>query len=908
LFVVGEGGLGKTSVLEAARHEALAAGMGVGFARCEQLESSLAFGVAREALGELAEFDHEPVAESSAPYYRALQGLQQREGGPLLVAVDDLHWADLDSLRLLAFLVRRLEGLPVAVLGTFRPWPREAADVFGELAAAGECRVERLAALSRASAAALLFDRAGGPVSENAERGAWRMCAGNPLLIGELARAVARGEHVPESAGEREASAVVASGLLLSRFAGVDRAALECARAGSVLGTTFRPELAAVIAGLPEGEIDGVLESLSRSGLVVEDVGGTRFAHPLFAEALYDDLPVPVRRRLHERAFGLFADRGLEPAAAAHAIRAGLVGDARASEVLERVGRAALAAGAIASAVQTLKAAVAAGGKRSSVGVSLALAEAQVSYGAAGDALGLLENLLAEPVLPWRERQALLRMYGRAQLLTTQIAGAEVTLEQAIVLAIENDQPELAVQALLDACLAHYVAEGPARAEGYARRALDLADHAPSDVRERALATWGRLALEAGNQEGLGATEFVAERVNARAGRSAAGLEECAYVWGPIEQFAWTSVLAERYELAEAAYAVVQARADHAGAVSALHTSLCMAAWFRIRRGRLEQALADVERCVQLTALFPAGRYDPELLGRAEALLWLGKLDESEASLLRGKETAPDTWWTRFHLARVRGQRLLWQGDPAAAERFAEVEELTGNAGYIVPPLMTWAGHAVAAYLAVDRVKDAVRVTELLEERIAAVPRLPCRGPKIQAHTARAALAARTGDDAGAERHYLSALALHAEIDLPLLRVETLLAYGAFLRRHGRPRDARAPLGEARQLAETLEAGWFADTARRELQLAGGRRRRRTEDRDQLTDAEQHVAKLAAAWLTNAEIARRLYLSPSTIETHLRHIYGKLEISSRRELQALAPGFLPPQPGEQPQPRSASQR
>jgi ATP/maltotriose-dependent transcriptional regulator MalT len=884
--------LGKTSVLEAARREA-EVDMEVGFARGQVIEAGLGFGVARGVLGGVAPLELEPVVDSSARYYRVLRSLQARTGRPLLLAVDDLHWADPDSLRLLAFLVRRLDGMAVAMIATLRPWPREAAEVCSELAATGDCVLERLAPLSRPAAAALLAERTDGTVPEAAERGAWRLCAGNPLLIGELARAVARGERVPESAGEREAPAGVASGLLLSRFAGVDRAALECARAGSVLGTSFRPELAAVIAGLPEAQVVGALESLSRSGLVVEEGDRTRFAHPLFAEALYDDLPVPARRRLHERAFGVLADRGLEPAAAAHAIRAGLIGDARASEVLGRVGRAALAAGAIASAVQMLKAAVTAAGERSSVAVSLALAEAQVSYGAAGDALGLLKGLLAEPALSWRERQELLRMYGRGQLLTTQIAGAEVTLEQAVVLAIENDQPELAVRALLDACLAHYVAEGPALAEGYARRALDLAGRAPSDLRERALATWGRLALEAGNQDGLAATEFVAERVNARAGRGAAGLEECAYVWGTIEQFAWTSVLAERYELAEAAYAVVQSRADQAGAVSALHTSLCMSAWFRIRRGRLEQALADVERCVQLTDLFPAGRYDPEFLGRAEALLWLGRLDESEASLLRGKETAPDTWWTRLHLARVRGQRLLWQGDPSAAECFAEVEELTSRAGYVVPPLMTWVGHAVAAYLCVDRVEDALRVTELLEQRIAAVPRLPCRGPRILAHTARAALAARPGDDAAAEERHLAALALHAEIDLPLVRVETLLAYGALLRRHGRPRDARAPLGEARQLAESLDAAWLADTARRELQLAGGRRRRRTEDRDQLTDAERRVAELAADGLTNAEIARRLYLSLSTIETHLRHVYQKLAIRSRRELHALAPDFQP---------------
>jgi DNA-binding CsgD family transcriptional regulator len=506
----------------------------------------------------------------------------------------------------------------------------------------------------------------------------------------------------------------------------------------------------------------------------------------------------------------------------------------------------------------------------------------------------LLENLLAEPVLPWRERQAALRLHGRALRMTAQpqLAAAESTSEQAIALAVENHHPELAVDALLDGCLTVYLTEGPARAAGYARRALDLAADAPIALRERARATWGRVALEAGDQDGLAATEFVADRINAPAGQGAAS-QEFAFVWGTIDQFAWTCVIAERFEEAERAYALVQAEADRAGAVSALSASLPASARFRILRGRLHEALADVERCIGLGDLFPAGPPTAEVIAHGEALLWLGRLDESEAACRRGEQTAPDCWYFRYYPVCVRGQRLLWQGVPAAAECFDEVEELTRRAGYVIPTLMTWVGHAVAAYLAVDRVEDALRVTEPLEQRIAAVPRLPCRGPRIHAHTARAALAARHGDEAGAERHYLAALALHAEIDLPLVRVETLLAYGAFLRRHGRPRDARAPLGEARQLAETLEAARLAESARRELQLAGGRRRRRTEDRDQLTDAEQHVAKLAAAWLTNAEIARRLYLSPSTIETHLRHIYQKLAITSRRELQGLDRPFEP---------------
>jgi hypothetical protein len=168
--------------------------MGVGFARGEQIESSLAFGVAREALGEVAQLDREPVADSSAPYYRVLQGLQERGNGPLLVAVDDLHWADPDSLRLIAFLVRRLEGMPVALIGTLRPWPPEAVGVCEELAAGGHCVVERLVALSRPAAAALLVECAdGGGVGGG---GAWRVeavCGESLAGGGAGAGGVARG-------------------------------------------------------------------------------------------------------------------------------------------------------------------------------------------------------------------------------------------------------------------------------------------------------------------------------------------------------------------------------------------------------------------------------------------------------------------------------------------------------------------------------------------------------------------------------------------------------------------------------------------------------------------------------------------------------------------------------------------
>jgi DNA-binding CsgD family transcriptional regulator len=95
------------------------------------------------------------------------------------------------------------------------------------------------------------------------------------------------------------------------------------------------------------------------------------------------------------------------------------------------------------------------------------------------------------------------------------------------------------------------------------------------------------------------------------------------------------------------------------------------------------------------------------------------------------------------------------------------------------------------------------------------------------------------------------------------------------------------PIAEAARAAQSLGAGWLARTAADELRLAGGRRRRMVRDRDTLTDAERRVAELAADGDSNADIARRLYLSINTVQTHLKHAYAKLGINSRRQLMLL---------------------
>ncbi|HEX2119071.1 MAG TPA: ATP-binding protein, partial [Acidimicrobiales bacterium] len=152
LFVLAEAGLGKTSVLDVARAQA-GGEMDVGFGRGEEMEATLPFGVAIQAFRTLGAKElvdvlraaGSSVAEPAAPFHRTMRWFEQRGGRPALLVFDDLHWADADSLAVVAFLVRRLASLPVAVVGALRPWPPEADDVVRGLVELAGARLERLA-------------------------------------------------------------------------------------------------------------------------------------------------------------------------------------------------------------------------------------------------------------------------------------------------------------------------------------------------------------------------------------------------------------------------------------------------------------------------------------------------------------------------------------------------------------------------------------------------------------------------------------------------------------------------------------------------------------------------------------------------------------------------------------------
>ena len=889
LFVIGEAGLGKTAVLEHARAACARVGLTVADGCGHPMETGVPFGLARQALDGIGGHDlltGPPVSatpagaagdDRAARLYAVLRWLEERRWAPtrardagMVFLFDDIHWADSDSLALAVFLCRRLADAPVGLIATARPWPDGSVEMARGLVHDRLASAYRLAPLSQSAAGAMLADRLGHPVQDGTAGHAYTLTAGNPLLLEQVARSLLSGTSLP-AAGD----------LLLGRFGGLPQAGMRCAQAAAVLGSRFLPPVAAEIAGLDRQETQLAMESLDLCGLISYGPGGDAdFVHPLFRQALYDELPGLVRGDLHARAFAALAARGLDAQAAEHAIAASMLGDPAAIAVLSRAGTAARRAGALDTAVRRFEAAVALSGDNPGPQVRLALGESLLASGQPARAAEVYRDLLDDDVtLPSSERVRALWMLGKAFVLTAAHELAVAAFGAAVELA-EPDDAANAVAVLLDWAFAIWLIDGPGHALPIAARAAALAVTVGDDARASADAVWGHMALQAGDPAGMAAAESaIAKAWSGQMSDLGTGLGASLH---PLSNFGYCAVLTERFSEADQAFARLLAEAEQAGAPEDIGLMSTMRAWVFIRTGRLADALTQMDQALALADLMPMVE-GYACAGRAYIQLYRGELADSALWHDRGMAVAKarGQWIALLFLYDAHGVRCLRAG--AVAEACAAYDELArlGTAvGIGEPCLPPWGRHAVAAYLSAGRTADAERVIGWLE---AAASPLPCRFPGIAVATGRAWLAEIDGNRASAEAQFEHALRLHTAHDMPVELAETLLAFGEFLRRGGQLSRSRAVLRQTAQVATASGAAWLASLAVAELRLAGGRRR---EPASGLTAAEERVADRVVTGASNPEVARQLHVSVRTVETHLERIYVKLGVRSRHELMA----------------------
>jgi DNA-binding CsgD family transcriptional regulator len=298
--------------------------------------------------------------------------------------------------------------------------------------------------------------------------------------------------------------------------------------------------------------------------------------------------------------------------------------------------------------------------------------------------------------------------------------------------------------------------------------------------------------------------------------------------------------------------------------------------------GDLVTAEADLRQAIDLARL--AGiiplvlLFTPALI---EILIERDELDAAEAELeALGMAAGPTPENVIFStLLLMRAHLRFEQGDfERCLEDFDRVVSQTANMKLGPGPTVIvspWATRALAATGAQDRALELAQSVETLARRWGA--------PSTVAHVTRAAAAARGGTEAIALLE--QAAALMEGSPRRIEHAHVLVELGEALRRAGRREEAREPLRQAFELARRCGAARLAKRANAELQATGLTVRRYTPiGVESLTPSERRVAELAASGMTNRQIAQSLFVTVKTVEAHLSAAYGKLDISSRREL------------------------
>ncbi|WP_328522774.1 helix-turn-helix transcriptional regulator [Kribbella sp. NBC_00359] len=900
-FVLFDGppGIGKTSMLREAMDAALTLGFIVLSARGMDLEQGLAWGMvhqmlrlrqslltartgssdaadlARSNLSGLANERRVPPAPSEYALMHSLFWLISdiAVDRPLLIAADDLHWADLPSLRFLAYLSARIEGLPIVVVAATRSGSARAEHILSAIAENHETTVRTLRPLSLDAIGNLLREVLGYEPDRSFVYRCHELTRGNPLLLHELAKHVKNGGN-REALGSLTAlddapipSVAKYVDLQLRRLSPQARQAMQ---ALAVLGTEARPDQIAQVAHIRVPvALDG-LNALQANELVAPAAPPGTFviSHPLIRASVYDGISPLVRARMHTDAARMALRAYDTEIAATHLLRVppNLALDINAPEVLSAAAATCIARGAVEGAVAYLRRLLdeELGTERVKVLTQLGMMEAGID---AASARRHLSSALAGERDPGRREMIQLALVAVAFL----DSGPGECLKTALqYLADDTDQSIGTKRALqADAVLMSAMTPVDLGTKAYIDNLLTI----PSDS-----SVGGRMLDAAVGLLHAFACErppAIARALNAT-GDHALLAEPGAE---PLLAAAWSTLeLCDAPELLPRLDRSIETlRSGQAAGV--LAAALCYRAIVTRDQGNLQEAIFDAYAAWEITVTSGSrtgAAFTANVLIRA--LVESGRFADAETILRRVKSLWPPSLLDYVYSDGESAILLARGGIDQALLRAMRTGESCSLVRLMNPVIVGWRGVAVYCLHRKGRVEEA---REIARENTSHAEKWGT--PRAIGVARRVAAIPESGDN---QLALLAESASALETTPANLELsQSLFALGDAHRRAKHVTEARRDLQSALDLAGQCGALPLTERIIDTLRLLGVRAAsaRRTGPAS-LTPGERRVADLAASGLSNRDIAQSLYITVKTVEVHLSSTFRKLEIKSRKEL------------------------
>ena len=780
---------------------------------------------------------------------------------PVLCIVDDAQWLDRASVDALTFVARRIEAEGIAMLFAVRDDPGRDVDTAGlaEL---------RLTGLDAAAADALLAGRAGTAIHAEVRERVLAGTLGNPLALSELAAAL--------SVGQLDGSAPLPDRLPVGADveqlfgAQVHAQPVDTKTVLLVAAIDDSDDLDVVLRALRGlGVEPAALDAAERAGLVSIDSSTVRFRHPQVRSAVYRGATSTARRAVERAVADALDGAGHRDRRAWHLAKAAIGSDDTVAEELTSVAvRAADRGGYNAAAAGYARAAELTADADARAELRGDAAEAAWLAGQPDTARTLIEQA-APAVSQTSLRARLAHLRGAIEAACGAPAAAYATLLEGSELAAKED-PERAVAMLVQA---GQIAWGT----GDLPRILDAGN---------------RLAgLPTGDASGartvIGLARFLAGDTAAAAREMAAAVALAKDSREPqtVMLAAAGAMFLGADTTAIDLFTRAVARTRAAGAAATLPVLLAPLSTIELFTGRYGSAATTAAEALRLASA--TAQENPAAHARS-VQAWLAAVRGDGAECVALAEAA---------IAHAVGQRL---GPHAAiaAWALAHHELASGRPERAHARLTALAaaapgeGHPmVSLFATADLVESAVRVDDAATAE-GALLRLDTWAGNTGVAWTKALVARCRGQlapDDDCDRHFDEALHLHAHGGRPFDTARTSLAYGARLRRRRRRADARTHLRAALEAFERLGATPWAEQARTELNATGETARKRdVSTLTQLTPQELQIARLVADGATNKTIAAQLFLSPRTVDYHLRKVFAKLGLASRQELVRMA--------------------